>query len=115
MACPRFPTGKVREILERTEQTGNEHAVIMCGDGSTTDVIEGGKTGLNFGDEMEQCNLADGPIDVIHTHPNGVSRLSDQDRKVAALDDDVENVCVAVEGGEIVCESVDTCETEVPE
>lgn len=112
MACPTLPTGKVREILKRTEKTGREHGFAVCADGSTSEIQSGGKTNLDIGDAIESCNLDKGPVSVVHTHPNGVKDLSDPDRKVAAHED-IESVCVAVSGGETKCESVDTCEREI--
>jgi len=111
-SCPTFPTGKVREIIKRTVDTGNEHAFVRCGDGDTTEIVKGGKTSLDISGAIDACNMSDGPVDVIHTHPNGVDRLSDQDRQVAA-EDDIRAVCVAVEGGDVQCEMIDSCAPEV--
>lgn len=111
-SCPAFPTGKVREIIEQTADTGKEHAFVRCADGTTTDVVEGQESQLDITGAVESCDLDEGPVDIIHTHPNGVDRLSKEDMKVAASDD-VESVCVAVEDGKVRCEMVDSCEMEV--
>lgn len=111
-SCPTFPVGDVRDMIEQTEETGREHAIVKCGDGSTSDVIEGGYSSTNIGEEIEACDLNDGDIDVIHTHPNGVTDLSKQDREVAASEH-VDHVCAANTDGEIHCERVESCEREV--
>lgn len=110
--CPVLPDAKVREIINKTVETGNEHAFVKCADGSTSDIVKGGKSSLDIQEAVESCDLDDGPIDVVHTHPNGIEHLSKQDREVAAADA-IKNVCVAVEGGNVRCESVETCESEV--
>lgn len=112
MACPNLPDGKVREIIERTVETGNEHGFVVCGDGSMSDVVEGGKSKMKIEKAVKQCDLSSGEIDIVHTHPNGVKKLSKPDRQVAAHDK-VGSVCVAVDGGDIVCESVESCDMAV--
>lgn len=112
--CPNLPSGKVREIIQRTNETGNEHGFARCADGSVSEIASGGKTGMNIGGAIDECDLDDGPVHVVHTHPNGVADLSGQDRKVAA-DENVASVCVAVDGGELYCEMTDSCESEVDE
>lgn len=113
-SCPTFPQGKLKEIIEETVDTGREHGFVRCGDGSVSDVVSGGESKMSIGEAVDECNLDDGPVDIVHTHPNGAKRLSDADRKVAALDD-AGSVCVAVEGGEVVCEMVEECDFEVGE
>lgn len=110
--CPRLPTGKVKEIIQKTNETGNEHGFAVCGDGSASSIASGGKTGMNIGGAIDECDLDDGPVHVVHTHPNGVADLSKQDREVAASDD-VATVCVAVDGGELYCERVEGCKDKV--
>lgn len=81
----------------------------MCSTGDVTQVIEGGRTGLNFRESLEECP-GDGPYDVIHTHPNGIKDLSPTDRKAAASED-ISSICVAVPDG-IKCESMSNCATD---
>lgn len=111
-SCPNFPTGKLKTMLEKTAESGKEHAVVKCGDGSTSKVVSGGDSRVNVSDAVEQCDLDDGPVSIAHTHPNGVKELSKQDRQVAASEN-VESVCVAIEDGEMKCEIIETCESEV--
>ena len=99
-------------MIEQTVKTGNEHGFVRCADDSTSEILEGGSSGMDIGPAVEQCDLDNGPVDIVHTHPNGVERLSKQDREVAA-DENIQNVCVAVEGGNVRCERVEACETEV--
>lgn len=111
-SCPSFPQGKVREIIERTNDTGREHGFVRCHDGSVSTVVSGDESKMSIGEAVKQCDLDAGKIDVVHTHPNGVKRLSGADREVAAHED-VGAVCVAVDGGEVLCEQVSECEFEV--
>lgn len=113
-SCPSFPQGKVREIIEETNETGKEHGFVRCADGSVSKVVSGGEDRMNISDAVKECDLDAGPIDVVHTHPNGTERLSAADREVATHED-VGSVCVAVDGGKVVCEMVDNCEFEVGE
>ena len=113
MSCPVLPEQHVREILQKTRETGNEHVFGVCADGSVTDPVEGQKTKAETDSTINQCDLDNGPVHLVHTHPNGVKRLSDKDREAAAHED-IASVCVAVSDG-IVCESVDRCEPEVEE
>lgn len=109
MACPSLPTGPIREIIEKTIQTGNEHAFVQCADGSVTEVVEGGRKSLDIDPAIDACG-SNRPVTIVHTHPNGVRELSDADRKVAARDD-VEAVCAAVDGPDpnVKCESIESC------
>lgn len=111
-SCPTFPTGKVREMIEKTADTRKEHAIVRCSDGSTSEVVSGEHASTNVAEQIESCDLDAGPVDVIHTHPNDVNRLSDQDRKVAASDA-VGSVCVATTDGRMTCEMVESCTPEI--
>lgn len=112
MSCPNFPDKKVREIINRTVETGREHAFVVCEDGTATDIVSGTESSLDIGEAIESCGMDNKPVDIVHTHPNGVDELSKQDRSVAASDD-VSSVCVAVEGGSMKCEMVSSCKPEV--
>lgn len=88
--CPRVPKKKAREAISRTNDTGNEHGFVICPNGSTGEIQEGGSSGMKIEDDA--CS-ADGAVGLYHTHPNGVLRLSDQDRRVLGRDD-TNMVCV---------------------
>lgn len=105
--CPQFPAGKIAEIIERTAQTGNEHGFVRCADGHTSKIVKGGKTSMSIESAVQECDLSNGPVDVIHTHPNGVADLSDQDRKAGA-DPNIRSVC-AVGGDDVYCEMTQSC------
>lgn len=105
--CPQFPAGKVRDIINQTAQTGNEHGFVRCANGSTSNIVKGGKTSMNIESAIQQCDLRNGPVDVIHTHPNGVADLSDKDRQAAASPN-IKSVC-AVGNGDVYCEMTESC------
>lgn len=112
MACPRFPQGKLREIIERTIQTGNEHGFVRCADGSTSQIVSGDEGSMNIEPAMQQCNLNAGPVEVVHTHPNGNENLSNADRDVAASDE-VDAVCATTPDGKMRCEAIASCNDTV--
>jgi hypothetical protein len=96
-SCPRIPRSKALKAIRKTEQTGNEHGFVVCADGSTGPIVSGGKTGMSL-NVREVCDDKT-PVSIVHTHPNGVLQLSDQDRRV--LDSQgVQTVCVGNADGD---------------
>jgi proteasome lid subunit RPN8/RPN11 len=115
MSCPRIPNSTAKEVVERTRETGNEHALVVCGDGEVSDVVAGEESSLDVTEGIEAC-APDAREDMVifHTHPNGVKRLSRADKQVAGRDD-VEAVCVADPDGEFMCQSMSQCKGRVKE
>lgn len=93
-------------MLQRTQETGNEHGAVVCGDGSVSDIIAGGKTQMDITEAINQCP-GSGPYRIVHTHPNGNPELSRLDRD-AAMQDDVESVCTLTPSG-VRCERIEAC------
>lgn len=110
MPCPNIPRDKAGKVVGRTDDTGNEHAFVVCGDGSTSQIIEGESDRLDISEGIEACEAVesdDGMI-IFHTHPNGVKRLSKPDKQVLGRDD-VDTVCVADPDGDFMCRSQSQC------
>lgn len=109
MSCPRIPHSKAEKAIERTKETEREHGFVVCGDGSVGELQSGGETGMNV---ENPCDPGDDSLVVFHTHPNGVKRLSKQDKKFASRDD-VNAVCVGVPDGSYMCRTDRKCEGSV--
>jgi proteasome lid subunit RPN8/RPN11 len=99
--------------MERTNETGNEHAFVVCDDGTHTDVIEGESSSLDITEAVEACSADNrNEMVIFHTHPNGVKRLSGQDKRVASRED-VHAVCAADTDGKFMCRTDSKCTGEV--
>lgn len=114
--CIDVPEGKAAEAIRKTEQTGKEHAFVVCGDG---EVITPDDADFFVGDqdsvEIEVDTECENAV-VFHTHPNDVLRPSEQDKKL--LDHShVDLMCVGDTKGRYACQRdgyacvVDTDET----
>lgn len=96
--CTDLPTKHAKEAIEKTRNTGKEHAFVMC-DGEVEDTFVGDENSLEF-----ETDCA-GSVVVFHTHPNDTLQLSPQDREV--LEDsniDVQLMCVGDTEGNYICE-----------
>lgn len=109
MTCPRIPSSKAREAIERTRSDEKEHGFVVCGDGSTGEILDGDDDSLDI---ENPCSPDDDELVIFHTHPNGVKRLSKADKEVAARDD-VNAVCVGAPDGTFMCRTDKKCESEV--
>lgn len=97
MNCKSVPTSKAIETARRTRQTGKEHAFVICGDGSVSEIQEGDDTSI-----VVEIDCKDGPIGIFHTHPNDNLNLSPPDRDVLNSED-VGMVCVGDTEGNYLC------------
>ena len=104
MNCPKIPRSKAKETMNRTSDTGNEHAFMICGDGHDTEIIEGDDKSLNIEELEGVCRRRDATegMVVFHTHPNGIKRLSRADKRVLSRGD-IDTVCVGDTDGDFMC------------
>lgn len=107
-SCARIPRKQALEAVRRTAETGNEHGFAVCADGTVTEIVEGesDRLKLKIGEDCPK------PVKVFHTHPNGVTRLSEQDMSVLAAEE-IDSVCAAnadPDDPRYRCERVEACE-----
>lgn len=98
--CGHIDTDVAAEAIKKTRETGNEHAFVVCEDGTHSDIVSGS------GDRVDITVDCDGKAAIFHTHPNDVIHLSDQDMSVLKHED-IEMVCAGDRHGNMKCEVSD--------
>lgn len=98
MNCERIDAEQALEAIQRTRETGNEHAFVVCSDGSTSETVSGSRRKVSVSTDM-----CDGNAGIFHVHPNDVMHFSDPDMET--LDHGkVEMICVGDTQGNRKCE-----------
>lgn len=97
MDCSQIDPDKALRAIQKTRETGNEHAFAVCADGTHSEIVSGTKRKVKI--EVDCAETAG----IFHVHPNDVMHLSDQDLETLEHDK-IDMVCVADTQGNMKCE-----------